>query len=442
MMSGYERYQYAIAGVLRSTEASERSWATGWKRKKLPGGVPFRFVHQSLRGPQCVTVSLQVREEDLKSVMSLAERFAYAAGSAYARVYRDLSVVRIEFTLPQEQWAEVRLGRLRDKKGMATVGQTALGPIARIGWGTPHKAVFGTTQSGKTTALIDFIISLARSNAPDELAMLLINPKNDEKLQPLHRLRHLAARAAVSADDSVALLRWAEAEMEKRMSDPERRKRRLVFFIDEVADLVEQRPDAGPIITRLSQKGGGLLINLIVASQAANPSVFGERGSLAVANFPSRLVFMLPRDQSYLATGQPLSVVDSSLLGGLGDGVAIFRGQRVTRFRSALPEERDYASLPLTGDEPEPPREEDLAGDREHQDDGNGDEQWPELGQVGRMLPPDMLHWALLHPGQASATQLQKRFGGAMGRARLVRDYLEAIKRQHAAYQQLKGEAS
>jgi hypothetical protein len=67
------------------------------------------------------------------------------------------------------------------------------------------------------------------------------------------------------------------------------------------------------------------------STQAANPSVFGEKESLAKANFPSRIVFQLPREQAYLATG--IEGQQPEKLGGDGDGIAVVNG-RTTRTRS------------------------------------------------------------------------------------------------------------
>jgi hypothetical protein len=408
-----QHYLMAVAWVLHNTDATARSWRTAGRRVKLPGGVPYRFISHPVIGPQAVTVTLQIRDEDWKTVAGLDERFAMTAGSAFARVYRDLSLVRIEFTLPQTQWRDVRLSDLPHRPNAATIGQKALGPSARVGWDPPHKAVFGTTQSGKTTCMADFILSLAR-HAPDRngnfaYRMLILNPKNDKALHPFARLAHLAAPVATNYDDAGLLLRYALAEMERRRGDPDRRESRLVVFVDEIAQLVEVRPETGAIITQLSQMAGGLDINLVVASQAANPKVFGDKGSLARANFASRLVFQLPRDQSYLATG--LDGQHTERLGGKGDGLAII-GDRVTRFRAALPQAADYEALPRTADEPEWPVSDHLAGDAAIE------ENW--------QIPPKMLVYALTV--ESSATQIKKHFGGATAKAQLVRDYAIALK--------------
>ncbi len=401
-------YLHAVAYVLRHTDASRRHFL---RRVKLEGGLPFRFHSQPVVGPQCVTVTLQIRDEDLKTVLTLGDRLAMASGSPFARVYRDLALVRIEFTLPRTKWREVHLSQLPHRASSATIGQKALGPVARVDWTNPHKSIFGATRSGKTTCLANFILSLARTHQPDEYRFLILNPKNDHTFQPFARLTHLAAPLANNYDDSANLLRFALAEMERRRQDHSRCRQRWVVVVDEVSQLTQINPETGPMLTQLSQMAGGLKINLLVASQAANPSVFGDKGSLAKANFPSRIVLQLPHEQAYLATG--IGGQQTEKLGGDGDGLAIAAGGRTTRFRAAYPQERDYEALPRLETEPALPACDQLAGDR-------GPDSW--------QIDPDRLAYALLI--KDSATAIRAQFGGGTARAMLVRDYSQLLKKR------------
>jgi len=407
-------YVSATQWVLRGTDASARNLEG--KRVKLRRGVPHRLLGRPVTGPQAVTVTVQVRDEDLGTVLGLSERLAMRAGSQFCRVYRDLAVVRVEYTLPRGAWREVRLRDLPHRPNAATVGQRALGPSARVGWDPPHKAMFGGTQSGKTVCLSDFVISLAK-HGPEMYSFVIVNPKNDPKLNVFERLAHLAAPVATNYDDSLALLKFATAEMERRRADHQRAADgpRWVVVVDEVAQLCEVEASAGGYITQITQMAGGLRMHLVAASQAANPSVFGAKGSLAKANFGGRLIFQLPHDQSYLACG--LKGQHTELLGRGGDGLAI-NGERVTRFRAALPDERDIDALPRMVAPPAWPELDELAGDAAIE------------GQSWE-IPPAMLAYAM--EVSSSATQLQKQFGGAMAKARQVRDYLAALLEARAA---------
>ncbi len=416
-------YLQAIAYVLRHSDASQRRLPFG-RRVKLATGVPFRFLGPPVAGPQCVTVTLQIRDEDLKTVLGLSDRLAMAAGSQFARIYRDLAVVRVEFTLPKSQWQEVILSKLNHRPGLATIGQKALGPPARVDWSTPHKAVFGSTRSGKTTCLADLIISLARTHQPDDYQFLILNPKNDPALRPFNRLVHLAAPVAATYDECADLLRFALAEMECRRQNNWLTRRRLVVIVDEIAQLTQVNPETGPMITQLSQLAGGLNINLVVASQAANPSVFGGTGSLAKANFGSRIVFQLPREQAYLATGVEGQFTDK--LGGNGDGLAVSNG-RVTRFRAAWPTEADYLALPQTETEPALPAPDQLAGDAAIE---SSEQSW--------QIDPDRLAYALVI--KSSATAIREQFGGGTAGAMRVRDYAALLKQRIKYWRRLKAQ--
>lgn len=406
-------YFRAVAGVLGQTQAYQRSLASLGRRTALPGGLPYRFVGTPIYGPQCATVSLQIRDQDLKTVEGLGDRLAHRTGAPMARVYRDLSLVRLEFTLPKDQWREVQLGRLPHRGRFATIGQKALGPVARLGFDPPHKAIFGGTQSGKTTCLADIVISLARTHSPEDLQFLILNPKNDAKLSPFARLPHLVGPVSGGYDDSETLLRLSLAEMERRKGDPLRCRQRLLIIIDEIARLTEVLPQTGPMITSLSQVAAGLNINLIAASQAANPSTFGKRGSLAQANFGARIVFQLPNDQAWMAG--LVKGLNTGSLGRDGDAYAINAG-RVTRIRAAWPAESDYANLPRTADPPLPPASDHLAGDALAL-------AWPlaDLADRAAFALVDQRRRTLSQP---SASAIQRKFGGAMDRARWVRDLM------------------
>jgi hypothetical protein len=214
-----------------------------------------------------------------------------------------------------------------------------------------------------------------------------------------------------SYEDSALLMRVVLAEMERRRGDPERLRaaKRWVVIVDEVARLVEERPETGDIIVKLSQMSAGLRINLVLASQGANPSVFGAKGTLAQANIQSRLVFQLPNSHSFLATGLPDQHTERLGL-KKGDGLAV-HGAKVARFRAATPLKKDLEALPLQESVPDI-AEDDIAGDAAIQAGG-----W--------QVQPDMLAYALLV--QNSATALRKEFGGATDKAREVRDYTDAL---------------
>lgn len=421
MATGYQHYMMAVAQVMAKSEAKRKSVRTLGRTVSLANGVPFKFLGQPIAGPQCVTVSLVIDDVDLEKVMTLGERFAMRSGSHFARVYRDLTAVRVEFTLPSSQWREVRLGKLPHHKETITVGQRALGPVARLDLeNNPHKALFGSTRTGKTYMEAAILVSLARTHGPDELKFLIINPKNDKMFQAFERSSHLAAPIATNYEAAVGLLRFALREMEERKYDTQRQKVRWFVMIDEVAQLTEVMRESGPMITQLSQMSGGLGFNLVVASQAANPSTFGDKGSLAQANFLSRISLQLPDDQAYMALrvkGQHTGSLGSPDGSGKGDALAT-NGGPVIRFRGALVQESDFDNLQRSEAPLVTPQPDQQAGDRVIVPG--------EWVKPGWQVEPDQVAYALVM--RDSATAIQKHFGGGMDRARSVRDYAAELR--------------
>jgi hypothetical protein len=243
-----ERAKYyftAVYRVLAGISVYERAGMFSPKKVHMQG-VAYTFPEPGRIGPQCATVPVKLnRNQDLDKVTPLGDRFALEARSQFARVYRDKGLVRVEFTLPPEQWTKVRSRDLPHRKGHPSFGKLSLGQVAHLSFEiSPHKLVSGGTQKGKTTTLMAIIYSLAKGHSPDELKMLILNPKRDKKLDRYCRLPHLKeAPIAHDMDECVNLLRMAIGEMELRAGDEERQKVRWVIFADEVAVLVQQRPE-------------------------------------------------------------------------------------------------------------------------------------------------------------------------------------------------------
>jgi hypothetical protein len=328
------------------------------------------------------------------------------SGTKLVRIYRDLSLLRAEFTLPKERWAGISISDIPHHKETMSIGLKSLGSVARLGWGTlVHKVLFGSSQTGKTTCLADMIISIARTMDPASNKVLILNPKNDEMLNRFGRLAHLEKAIGTNTDDSVDLLRYALGEMELRRGDPTRRDR-WVLFVDEVAEMSMASKAVGPAITRLSQMAGGLGIHLVCASQSPYPKVFGETGSLAGVNFKTHISFYVQKQYEYFATGG-ITGLGVERLGGDGDGY-IISGSKVTRFRAALPHPRDYENLPRVESVPVVPREEEMAGDSVLC--------WSIEDLADRM--------GFAQKVSDSGTAIRDQFGGAWNRASFVRDLL------------------
>ncbi|MBN1332595.1 MAG: DNA translocase FtsK 4TM domain-containing protein [Synergistales bacterium] len=172
----------------------------------------------------------------------------------------------------------------------------------------PHLLVAGTTGSGKSVFITSCITCLCSKRNPDELRMLLIDPKRVE-LNIYENLPHVLAKPVVDPRKAVHALGWAVREMEHRYEMfarsrvrniasynskvlPKDKLPHIVIIVDELADLMfTAQKDVEDFICRLAQMARATGIHLIIATQ--RPSVNVITG-LIKANIPARVAFTLP----------------------------------------------------------------------------------------------------------------------------------------------------
>ena len=173
----------------------------------------------------------------------------------------------------------------------------------------PHGLIAGATGSGKSVCINTILVSLIYKARPDELKLLLIDPKMVE-LAPYNRIPHLVSPVITDVKAATASLKWAVDEMERRYElfahegcrDIHRFNEMaeehghyshklpyIVIIIDELADLMMMSPaDVEEAIARIAQKARACGIHLIIATQ--RPSVDVITG-LIKANIPTRIAF-------------------------------------------------------------------------------------------------------------------------------------------------------
>ena len=171
----------------------------------------------------------------------------------------------------------------------------------------PHLLIAGATGSGKSVCINTLIASLLYKSRPDEVKLLMIDPKVVE-LSVYNGIPHLLIPVVTDPKKASGALSWAVQEMENRyaafaetgcrdlkgynrhmMEKEEQRLPQIVIIIDELADLMMTcKGEVEESICRLAQKARAAGIHLIVATQ--RPSVDVITG-LIKANIPSRLAF-------------------------------------------------------------------------------------------------------------------------------------------------------
>ncbi len=177
----------------------------------------------------------------------------------------------------------------------------------------PHLLVAGTTGSGKSVCLNTLIVSLLMRCTPDELRLVMIDPKMLE-LTMFNGIPHLVRPVVTENQEAVRCLRWLTREMERRyralaglgvrnISAYQSRRRDsrgearlpmmpyIVVFVDELADLmIANQSEVEVPITRLAQMARAVGIHLVLATQ--RPSVDIITGVIK-ANFPARIAFQV-----------------------------------------------------------------------------------------------------------------------------------------------------
>jgi S-DNA-T family DNA segregation ATPase FtsK/SpoIIIE len=171
----------------------------------------------------------------------------------------------------------------------------------------PHMLIAGTTGSGKSVCVNAILSCLLLNNTPDDLRLILVDPKRVE-LTGYNGIPHLLAPVVVEIERVVGALQWMTREMDNRyhkfaemgarnIADYNLRMATqggkklpyLLVVIDELADLMMISPDETErTITRLAQLARATGIHMIIATQ--RPSVDVVTG-LIKANFPARIAF-------------------------------------------------------------------------------------------------------------------------------------------------------
>ncbi|MHC4236405.1 MAG: DNA translocase FtsK, partial [Planctomycetota bacterium] len=168
--------------------------------------------------------------------------------------------------------------------GKGAGGEAESSDLARM----PHLLIAGATGSGKTVCLNSIICCLLLHNTPNDLRLIMIDPKRVE-LTPYNTIPHLAIPVIVKTDRALDALRWLNQEMDKRYQqlakagarniDGYNKNKRgqdrlpfLVLVIDELADLMMTGFDeVEHILCRLAQLARAVGIHLVVATK--RPSV-------------------------------------------------------------------------------------------------------------------------------------------------------------------------
>jgi S-DNA-T family DNA segregation ATPase FtsK/SpoIIIE len=327
--------------------------------------------------------------------------------------------------------------RLTMALGKTVEGDTYITDLAQM----PHLLIAGATGQGKSVGLNCMIASLLFKSTPDEVRLILIDPKRLE-LGVYEDIPHLLTPVVTDPKIAANVLKWAVGEMEKRIrklasegvrnidqfnniiraekaqavgpdGEEVRPLHYIVIIIDELADLmmVSSR-EVEESITRLAQMARAVGIHLILATQ--RPSVDVLTG-LIKANFPSRISFKV---SARVDSRTILDSIGAERLLGKGDMLFLPPGSaRLTRIHGAYVSEKEIARLTSYLCKVDKPAYDDTVGKEERRSEA------AELDERDELF--DEAVRFVVQSGQASTSMLQRRFRIGFSRAGRLVDMME-----------------
>ena len=284
-------------------------------------GVKARVIQVS-RGPAITRYEIQPPSGvKVSRIVGLADDIALSMAAPGVRIEapipgkaavgievpnREISMVHLRDLLETQEFIQAK-SKLTIALGKDIAGNPVIGDMGKM----HHLLIAGATGSGKSVCLNTLIASILFKATPDEVKLLMIDPKMVE-LATYNGIPHLVTPVVTDPRKAATSLRWAAKEMERRYEmfaaagvrditrynkliktkEPDGNSLPLPFvivIIDELADLMIVAPaDVEDAICRLAQMARAAGIHLVVATQ--RPSVDVITG-LIKANIPSRISF-------------------------------------------------------------------------------------------------------------------------------------------------------
>ena len=278
-------------------------------------------INHVSRGPRITRYELRPDKGiRIRSITNLIDDISMALATPGIRIEAPIpGVAAVGVEVPNRVSTAVRLRDMLDNDkfrqasskttvcvGSDVTGDPVYGDIAKM----PHALIAGATGMGKSVCINSILISLLYKARPDEVKLILVDPKKVE-LGVYNGIPHLLVPVVVEPQKAAGALVWAVGEMERRFNLIEQTAVRdlkgynkvvrehpelggtplpqIVIVIDELNDLMMSARDAvEDAICRIAQKARAAGIHLLIGTQ--RPSVDVITGVIK-ANIPSRLAF-------------------------------------------------------------------------------------------------------------------------------------------------------
>lgn len=411
--------------------------------------ISAKVINYSV-GPVITRFELQpAKGVRVNRITSLSQDLALALAAQRVRIEAPIPGKQaIGIEIPNKKTAKVLLREIvesrefqMEKSSIAfALGKDIAGKIITADLDKmPHMLIAGSTGSGKSVCINDIIISMAYKSAPDDLRLVLIDPKVVE-MRMYATLPHLMLPVVTDAKRAAGALKWTVMEMEKRyrliaelnardltrynqlVKNPADKLPKIVVVIDELADLMMvAAKDVEDSICRIAQLGRAAGIHMIVATQRPSTDVIT---GLIKANIPSRIAFAVSS-----AVDSRVILDESGAEKLLGKGDMLFHANGASkplRAQAALVTDEEVERvMDFFGEhiEAQPPREDEFeklaAAVSTGTAQGNGkqeDELLPEAVKI------------VLNEGQASISMMQRKLRVGYARAARLIDIMETMK--------------
>lgn len=311
-------------------------------------------------GPAVTQYEMEIKAgTKLSKILGINREIALALAAKDVRIQAPIpgkKTVGIEIPNAQTAMVSVReiLETIKpeddDKKLLVTFGQDIMGnPVTWQINKTPHMLVAGSTGSGKSVCINSLIVSMLMRTKPDEVKLVLVDPKKVE-LSMYNGVPHLLAPVVTDARKANIALKKIVVEMERRYdefertgtkniegynkyidkqnelnpNEPQKHLPFIVVIIDELADLMlVAAKEVEDSIMRITQMARAAGIHLIVATQRPSTDVIT---GVVKANIPTRVAFAV---SSQIDSRTILDMAGAEKLLGKGDMLFLPQGENI-----------------------------------------------------------------------------------------------------------------
>ena len=421
-------------------------------------GIEAHIINVT-RGPSVTRYELELsRGIKLSKVTNLADDIALSLGASGVRIAaipdkisvvgievpnRIVSVVLARDVIDSPEFRKSK-SRISFAVGKDIGGNRIIGDIAKL----PHMLIAGTTGSGKSVCMNSLIISLLYKAKPDEVKLIMVDPKMVE-LGVYNGVPHLLIPVVTDPKKAAGALQWAVTEMMRRYrmmadagvrdlesynkiaeaTEEQEKMPQIVVVIDELADLMlVAAKEVEESICRVAQMGRAAGMHLVIATQRPSADVIT---GLMKANIPSRIAFAVA---SAMESRIILDTAGAEKLVGKGDMLYAPLGQgkpkRVqgcfitdAEVQSVVDYIKKNDSAQYSAEIQEDIERRAVQGGKGSSAAASAAMDEPEADAGDEMMPAAVE--VLLETGQASVSMLQRRLKLGYARAARIMDELE-----------------